>query len=280
MACMSSGKGKLIIVSFNSSTNPETYANAVLERDNVAVTPEQSSQFREPFAEWVIDNKYFNAKVDVYCWPLNHHSQVVKHFEDTNVDSILLVFSSSGLSLGNKKDIMEKWMDCVCQMDIDIRLMLNIDENDESSDALKEEMWQISLDNNFELIHSFEDVHADDEDDDEGYTEKIGMPRVKEALQSHLWPNHTMKETTKPRPPVKKSDSQSEDTTTEEGQEPSAERAADNPRSKESFEELFSKLQLMKEQAKNLPPEERKVYAEEMAMAFYDAIEQEEHPAS
>ncbi|KAK7478404.1 hypothetical protein BaRGS_00030329 [Batillaria attramentaria] len=40
----------------------------------------------------------------------------------------------------------------------------------------------------------------------------------------------------------------------------------------ESFEQLFTKLRLMKEKASTLPPEERKTYAEKIAVTFWRAI--------
>ncbi|XP_064607868.1 alpha- and gamma-adaptin-binding protein p34-like [Liolophura sinensis] len=41
---------------------------------------------------------------------------------------------------------------------------------------------------------------------------------------------------------------------------------------KESFEQLFEKLRIMKEKAEGLPPEQRKAYAEKVAVSFWKAI--------
>ena len=50
--------------------------------------------------------------------------------------------------------------------------MLNHDEDEaQSTEDFKEELWQISIDNNFELINSYEADADDEEDDDEGYTD-------------------------------------------------------------------------------------------------------------
>ncbi len=40
----------------------------------------------------------------------------------------------------------------------------------------------------------------------------------------------------------------------------------------ESFESLFCQLSVMKEQSARLPPQQRKLYAEQMALAFYAAM--------
>ena len=40
----------------------------------------------------------------------------------------------------------------------------------------------------------------------------------------------------------------------------------------DTFESLFSELASMKETAANLPPDERKVYAEKVAQSFYAAL--------
>ena len=49
--------------------------------------------------------------------------------------------------------------------------MLNQDDDEaQSMEDFKEELWQISIDNNFELINSYE-ADADEDDDDEGYTD-------------------------------------------------------------------------------------------------------------
>ena len=49
--------------------------------------------------------------------------------------------------------------------------MLNLDEDEaQSAEDFKEELWQISIDNNFELFNSYA-PDADEEDDDERYTD-------------------------------------------------------------------------------------------------------------
>ncbi len=40
----------------------------------------------------------------------------------------------------------------------------------------------------------------------------------------------------------------------------------------ESFESLFCQLSVMKEESARLPPAQRKLYAEQMALAFYAAL--------
>ena len=40
----------------------------------------------------------------------------------------------------------------------------------------------------------------------------------------------------------------------------------------DSFESLFAQLASMKEKSSNLPPADRKLYAEQVAMSFYAAM--------
>ena len=97
------------------------------------------------------------------------------------------------------------------------------------------------------------------EEEEEG--ELVGKDRIMEALRSHTWSSMELLEPTDSASPEEKDDDKKQK---EEEKKVEA--------SMNSFESLFADLALMKEKAEGMSAGDRRVYAEQVAMAFYAAM--------
>ena len=142
----------------------------------------------------------------------------------------------------------------------------------------------------FELIET-EDVDTNVDDEDNGFEEKMGVDRVVEALKSHVWSNHVMKNSTGNNTAGNTGGQGGETSghSTGSGASDAAvvrgggsgelgdagslnELAGDLGDTDMSFQELFGKFMSMKETAQTLEGDERRDYAAKVSMAFMDAL--------
>merc|ERR1712013_468356 len=136
------------------------------------------------------------------------------------------------------------------------------------------------LEHHFELVEcdEGEEEEEEDEEEDEGIEEKLGRARVVEALKAHTWSNLELLESGPGRRPLpletdKESDSEGEDEQGEVGEQVrNLLTAVGSDDEDEDFGALFSQLASMRDQSSNLQGEDRKAYAEKVALAFYKAI--------
>lgn len=149
-----------------------------------------------------------------------------------------------------------------------------------AGEASRTEILAWCLEHHFELVECDEGEDEDEEndDEDEGIEEKLGRARVVEALKAHTWSNLELLESghggRRPVPVEEEgSDSEGEKEEGEVGEQVRNLLAAvGSDDEDEDFGALFSQLASMREQSSNLQQEDRKAYAEKVALAFYKAI--------
>ena len=150
-------------------------------------------------------------------------------------------------------------------------------ENSQGSEPVKfsqQEILNWCLKNEFELVDlSDEDLSDEDlsEDKEDDFDDKFGKDRIVEALLAHTWTNLVLlKEDSERQKNLANRIKELEDSDDEYGDFvtcPEADLETDC-----DFESLFSKLTTMKDKASDLPDSDRKVYAENVAIAFFKAM--------
>ena len=148
--------------------------------------------------------------------------------------------------------------------------------------AVSAEMEQVFLtwcmEHYFELVQipcsNKNIIITPDEDGDETlFNEKYGYDRVLQALECHMWPYRVNKED-KPEKEEEFSDFVSNSAQTSSALNELEDMMKDEDG--DSFEEMFANMARMKEVAGQLPDEERKAFAEKVAMSFWRSLGGEE----
>ncbi|EEC20175.1 conserved hypothetical protein [Ixodes scapularis] len=135
----------------------------------------------------------------------------------------------------------------------------------------RQQVLEWCIDRGCELI----ETRPSEDDDEEDAT---GVKRIVEALHAHPWPNLEMKGRSDTRTrctvPDRLSSLPATDSTRPGGTQLFSEAMADGDDM--SFEELFAKFQDMKVEADKLSGEDRKKFAEKVAVQFWRAFGGEE----
>jgi len=222
-----------------------------------------SSRVYEYFTEydWTIDNKYYSAELTLLLVkdpkPPPNIKEVIGEFE-----AVVILFElCDEISFARAKD----WVRMLGVEDIEIKVLFSkgsIEAKD--IETAKEHVDSWCVQNTFEFVDSVQN-------DDGEFSEKIGFDRVKEILDTHLWPNMNRK----PKEFLKGSDKSQEEAknlaTSNDIETDEAILNGDEAQL-ESFEELFGKMHEMKLHAQSLPDDQRKEYAEKVTLAFWKAM--------
>jgi len=229
---------------------------------------------------WDIETKYYKASVCIN----------VKQGEDllTGPDPVALLSSTEAImfycdtSKATLERIDSAWGKVkeacppVCLLVVEHAT----DQDLKAGEASRTEILAWCLEHHFELVECDEGEEEDegeDDDEDEGIEEKLGRARVVEALKAHTWSNLELLESGPGRRPAPLD----EEGSASEGEEEEGEvgeqvrnllAAVGSDDEDEDFGALFSQLASMREQSSNLQREDRKAYAEQVALAFYKAI--------
>jgi len=196
-----------------------------------------------------LKTKYYNATVKLKHFTYADLSnKQCQHFECT--EALLLYCDTTSDSLEKAEDvwILAKEHDpAVC--------LLIVDSTEE---RVEEGAGQVSRTEivSWCLKHNFELIESDEVDESEPgeIGDIVGKCRILEALKSHTW--STMQIIPSPADQQKQEKKESQN----------LEESID------SFEVLFAELATIKAKADNLPPDERKAYAEKIALSFYAAM--------
>ncbi|XP_057303031.1 alpha- and gamma-adaptin-binding protein p34-like [Hydractinia symbiolongicarpus] len=206
---------------------------------------------KEPLStKWIITNKYFTADVKTFICTIE---QFLKHDAKAfkSLEALVVVFEL----LDNSTFLqVQHLVSNISLENVEVRLLLNIEE-EKSSEKLKDELFSWTIKNNFELVEKV----SDDVEQDDGFEEKFGVDRILEALNSHVWSNHVRK------------DEQLLTACTAAGYE-KEEKTVQIFNEASSFEKMFEKFEEMKEKARSLEGEARKEYAEQVTLAFMEAL--------
>ena len=210
---------------------------------------------------WKIDNKYYTADLCLLLVQDPKPPSSLKEFTN-QVEAVIISFElNDDISFAWALE----WGRLFNETDIEVKVMMSIETVKlEGKEAETERADKWCLKNSFEFVDSFECDGGD-------FPDKIGFDRVKEILDTHLWPNMIMKS---------KESATGNDKSEEKkdkhigGNKDQTDEAIlnGNEAQLESFEALFGQMQEMKLHAQSLPDEERKEYAEKVTLAFWRAM--------
>ena len=189
---------------------------------------------------WSIKNKYYSSKVKIHLRKLNEEVKCIP-----NVGASIWYSTEFKHS---QVDFLKSWQEelSATSKEIGPEVQLIVVDHFDSEDT-KTKVNQWSIDNSVELVDFSED--ESDENSDVEIFAANAQKRVVEALQTVMWPQ------------LCSNDEPSE----EKGQNP-------NEKDVEDFENLFANLVHFKETATGLPDEERRKFAEKVAMSFFNAL--------
>ncbi|XP_064390829.1 alpha- and gamma-adaptin-binding protein p34-like [Halichondria panicea] len=242
---------------------------------------------------WRVDNKYYTAEIELFIVPSSKKLSKKREYQ-------ALIFLCD-LDCADVLETLESsWTKIKQHDESDVRVVMGV----ATSDTPTVEVLKWCVCEGMELVEweRGENPQPQDTDSDDGLPpEAMGVARLSETLQAHMWPNITMKG----RDPTATSQTQSgaaqpaagndmNDLTKLEAKATASASKEEEVRNRvdellltddqlsalkdsedpggEKFEDLFSRFSQMKQHAESLPHEERKVYAERVAMAFWDAI--------
>lgn len=248
--------------------------------------------------EWWVENKYYTATVQLAC--VSQPEQCLPWILENGEALIIYCDSAQNDVLERVNSLLEKTEDFEPEVQLLVCDALAEDDNTDTLSTLKGQQWCIS--NGWELVelHPHQPQAEDPEEDD--FHESWGFKRICQALHAYTWSNLTMKDSQGNRlSAVLQSVSSQEDksaSSPQEGEEVmysrldnlALEESASNPPDEElenaldpsmirdclgedgDFENLFSSFEHLKRTAANLPPNQRRDYAEKVAVAFWRAM--------
>ena len=222
-----------------------------------------NSREYEHFTEydWTINNKYYTAELTLLL--------VKDPKPPPNIKEIIGGFEAVVISFDVCDDrsfaSAREWVRILDVKDIEIKVLFSKGSKESKElETSKEHVDSWCVKNSFEFVDSVQN-------DDGEFSDKIGFDRVREILDTHLWPN--MKR--KPKEFLKSSvKSQEEDNNLAKSNDNETDEAILNgdETQLESFEALFGKMHDMKLHAQSLPDDQRKEYAERVTLAFWKAM--------
>ncbi|KAJ7365833.1 hypothetical protein OS493_002554 [Desmophyllum pertusum] len=281
---MADNIGRVLVVSCSSFLSPKDVISEMC-RTECSVPTELPDGSLSSYL-WRIENKYFTADVGLCACSVSSLPPQCEFAVNMNFQSVIIVFDQK--EKASFKEVTS-WLPYIKTQDPSVLLLLNSGKGGSSAGISKAEVVKWCLDNSFELI---EMISEEDEEEDEGdeFREKIGIERVVEALQCAEWPNMKMTENRSNKGPKGCKEDQGANALLNNEEKQSSENEqtpvlplptddlellstlASDGTENESFEELFQKLAVMKERASTLPANERKDYAEKVAIAFWRAM--------
>lgn len=241
-----------IAVVSSSQTKPKSLIKLITKLQIISETSDKPGVTKH---SWNIDTKYYTAQVnflEIETTDVEKDEDLIKSIE------ALIIHMDSNSKTG--LDDLKKWK-FLDVWNADVKLLL-ANYCTENTKITKTQALEWCLKMGFEFIELYPTVPKPDDDDI--VTEKFGVDRVVEALQSHMWSNLVMKNTK----PVKCNNKNNENGKEDEEILPNDEL--------DDFADLFSQLQTMKDSLQGMPVNQRKQCAEQMVTAFWKAIGGEE----
>ncbi|KAL9987180.1 hypothetical protein ACROYT_G001439 [Oculina patagonica] len=287
---MADNIGRVLVVSCSSFLSPKDIINEMCKPDCPA--PKELSDSSLSSYLWKIENKYYTAEVHLCACSVSSLPPHCEFASNLDFQSVIIAFDQKEKS--SFKEVTS-WLPYIETQDPSVLLLLNSGKGSGCQGMSKAEVVKWCLDNSFELIEMISEEEEDEEDD---FREKTGVERVIEALQCAEWPNMSMKENRSQKVPKSSKEDQGACASLNNEEKQSSEQSASKSAGgeqppvfplptddlellsslasdgtdNESFEELFQKLAVMKERASTLPANERKDYAEKVAIAFWRAM--------
>lgn len=264
-------KPSVLFANCTSDITPDYLIKLILGDLPEAITEEQGVVSYP----WRIDTKYYEA--DVLLSALSKKTLTSQKFA-SSVQGIVLYFDSEIVS---SLDVVDEWLVFLKEYDSDIKILVcsQCQENSLNGTS-KRDVLNWCLNNEFELVE-LNPINDDDSECEQDFAETTGISRVTQALKAHVWPNLSLKNHKEPTTMsglLNGGRCKSADTDcdflpvslSEDNIEPSLEDLCDEQ--KVDFCTLFAQLASMKERAANLPSDERKKFAEQLVLSYWNAI--------
>ncbi|GFR19280.1 alpha- and gamma-adaptin-binding protein p34 [Trichonephila clavata] len=289
-----------IIISCDEVT-PESIICKILQVESLPEAVASKSNLKG--YSWSFTTKYYSSKINLYA--IKEKAELDPTFSES-VKAVIFYFDSQKLS--SYEDVLS-WMGILKNVDAEVQLLVCNNCLDECNNPALERknILKWCVQNQYELVE-LNPAPENEDEDDENFKSAKGYDRIIEALQSYTWANLVMKDEksvdespkkgaegikesesknaakeTKPSVSENNKDSSSSEeegykTMNVDGEELGLEQHllnnvlnGEDPGG-ESFEALFSKFASMKEKAAGLNNEEKKKYAEKVAIAFWRAM--------
>jgi len=235
---------------------------------------EQQLIYSHPFK---LDNKYYNA--DIKFITLNDQKKQLNSNLIDQTEALVIIFDCKKENCLNEiEELFLKFNDDNLQE----KVLICRSNND--PDLNNEHVLNWCCKNRFELVDLSEikDLEDDDGEDQLKILEKIGFNRCVEILDTHSWSTIRFKDEQDDLPNAS-SDLRSEikqdnlvDSYFKELTLNENDKSSDFDEKKLTFEELFSQIREFKDKADQLTGDDKYNYAEKVAMAFLNALDEDD----
>ncbi|XP_055936325.1 alpha- and gamma-adaptin-binding protein p34-like isoform X1 [Argiope bruennichi] len=225
---------------------------------------------------WNCKNKYYSTKINLYA--LEEKTELDLSFCN-NIKAVIFYFDTQKQS---SFDDVASWLPYLKDIDSEVQLLLCNDCPEENSNPALERknILKWCIENQYELVE-LNPVPESDDEDEQTFNCAKGFDRVIEALQSYAWADLVFEEDKPSASGKEKGNSSASNKDgcktlkVEDLELDLEEKWLDVLRGEdpggESFEALFAKFASMKERASGLTGDDRKKYAEKVAIAFWRA---------
>lgn len=244
-------KPNVVIVS-SSNTKPKSLIKLMTATTTL---PNEAEDSEKVCKSWIIDTKYYTAEVNLVGITENYVR--TQEFND-NVEALIIHMDS------NKKTGLEDlkvWESIENNCEPDVKLLISNYCNNETK-VTRDKAIEWCLKRGYELIELYPAKSPINDTEDDIIKEKVGVERIVEALQAHVWSNLVMKkkenENVKVHPKTKQNQDSLDSFLTDEGVD--------------DFADLFQQLHDMKDSIQSMPIAQRHQCAEQMVTAFWRAI--------
>lgn len=235
-----------VVVVSSSNTKPKSLIRLITDN-----TSDEKEDNNITSKKWKIDTKYYNAEVTLIG--ITEDYERTEDFNE-NVEALIIHMDSNketGLT------DLKKWIKLESDCNPEVKLLIsNYFTPDTKITHNRATEWCIKR--GFELIELYPNINTKTDQSDEIIEDKTGVERIKEALETHMWPNLVMKEENTGKVqlnPIKRENSNKGDSD-----------------GLDEFTDLFQQLHTMKDSMQSMPMHQRRQCAEQMVTAFWKAI--------
>ncbi|CAG7819370.1 unnamed protein product [Allacma fusca] len=192
-----------VIASTCDSIFPDQIIKGILNKDTLPEPLELIEGVRS--FPWHIVTKYYEA--DIHLCALDKKTIGSQEFADS-VNAVIICFDCK---VDSKLKPVEQWLSFTKEFEAEVKILICDQCHSESSSSLlassipqgvsRVEVQQWCVKNGFELVELNPEQSDLDSDVEDDFPESVGMERVIQALQAHLWPNLSLKDSRSMLPP-------------------------------------------------------------------------------
>lgn len=204
---------------------------------------------------WAIDTKYYTAEVNLVGITENYVR--TQEFND-NVEALIIHMDSNR---ENGLEDLKVWESIENDCEPDVKLLIANYCNNETK-VTRDNAIEWCLKRGYELIELYPTKTPINNTEDDIIEEKVGVERILEALQTHVWSNLVMKD--------KENENIKTDAKKQQNQD-SLDRFLTDEYA-DDFADLFQQLHVMKDSIQSMTIAQRNQCAEQMVTAFWRAI--------